>query len=379
MNDFDNQLTRIGVFYDGNYFLKVSNYYNYEHPRKARISIGGLHNFIRHRVAKEEGKNVRACHIVDTHYFRGRLNAYDAREQNKLYHDRIFDDILMNEGVITHYLPLRNRGGKREEKGIDVWLALEAYEMTIYKQFNVLVLIACDGDYVPLVRKLNTIGTRVMLLSWDFKYLDDKTGYTRETRTSQELIDSATFPVSMHEVIDNRAHRNDSHINNLFVNSASNGDNTTSSNSYSSSSSSTASSSSFQNFNSAGNYHSINSGYSPASSMPSTSEDENVDVRQSTLLSVKNGYGFVAAPPNNLFFSHEDLRNCDFSELCEGDTVEYTIGINDRGEYATNIHKIFPEGYTSAYSDNVQDDYENQENSSVFSEPYNDYDGESQL
>ncbi len=368
MNDFDNQLTRIGVFYDGNYFLKVSNYYNYEHPRKARISIGGLHNFIRNRVAKEEGKNMRSCHIVDTHYFRGRLNAYDAREQNKLYHDRIFDDILMNEGVITHYLPLRTRGGKREEKGIDVWLALEAYEMTIYKQFNVLVLIACDGDYVPLVRKLNTLGTRVMLLSWDFKYIDDKTGYTRETRTSQELIDSATVPVSMHEVIDNRAHRNDSHINNLFVSNTPDiytptPITTSSSNNYTNSNSTNSSS---NHTNTAHANHTKH----PETEKPETATDTQ-DVMRSILLSVKNGYGFVSAPPNNLFFSHEDLRNCDFSELREGDTVEYTIGINDRGEYATNIHKIFPEGISSAYSDNVRDGDDYEETESVYSEPYN--------
>ncbi len=41
---------------------------------------------------------------------------------------------------------------------------VEAFELAIYKQFNVLALIACDGDYVPLVRKLNTLGTRVMVL-----------------------------------------------------------------------------------------------------------------------------------------------------------------------------------------------------------------------
>lgn len=36
MND---RLIRIGIFYDGNFFSVVSNYYNYHHPRKARISI----------------------------------------------------------------------------------------------------------------------------------------------------------------------------------------------------------------------------------------------------------------------------------------------------------------------------------------------------
>jgi len=66
-----NRLTRIGVFYDGNFFFHVSNYYHYYHPRRARISIAGLHEFIRHHVAASEECDVKYCRIVDAHYFRG--------------------------------------------------------------------------------------------------------------------------------------------------------------------------------------------------------------------------------------------------------------------------------------------------------------------
>ncbi len=115
-------LTRIGVFYDGNYFLHASNYYYYYHERKSRISISGLHEFIKNQVAYEEGTDVRFCHIVDAHYFRGRLNAKEAKLAGELlYNERVFEDILMSEGVITHYLPLKNNQGIRGEKGIDVW------------------------------------------------------------------------------------------------------------------------------------------------------------------------------------------------------------------------------------------------------------------
>jgi uncharacterized LabA/DUF88 family protein/cold shock CspA family protein len=296
----ENKLTRIGVFYDGNYFLKVSNYYNYEHPRKARISIEGLHEFVRDKVAKEEGVDFKMCQVVDAHYFRGRLSAYDAKELNKLYNDRIFDDILMNEGVITHYLPLRSRSGKKEEKGIDVWLALEAYELSMYKKFSVVVLIACDGDYVPLIRKLNTLGTRVMVLNWDFKYIDEK-GEIRETRTSQELLEEVTYPVAMHELIDSRVLKNDPLLNNLFVTPEA----------------------IQQTFRNAKNPVSIDNG-----------------VFQSSVINLKNGYGFIVAPPNNLYFSYEDMVNSDFNDLKDGDIVEYTLGKNMRGDCAKNVHKI---------------------------------------
>lgn len=198
MNQINSPLVRIGVFYDGNYFLKISDYYYFQHERKARISLEGLHEFIRQQVAEEEDVDVRLSQIIDSHFFRGRLSATEARDKDRLFHDRLFDDILMNLGINTHYMPLKTRDGRLQEKGIDVWLSLEAYELAMYKSFDVVVLIAGDSDYAPLIKKLNTLGTRVMLLNWDFKYTDYK-GENRVTRASQQLLSSATYPVDMHD------------------------------------------------------------------------------------------------------------------------------------------------------------------------------------
>ena len=55
-----------------------------------------------------------------------------------------------------------------------------------------------------------------MVLSWDFEYSNDKR-QKLTTRTSQDLLEEATYPIVMHEIIDNRVKRNDPLINNLFV------------------------------------------------------------------------------------------------------------------------------------------------------------------
>jgi len=102
------------VFYDGNFFFHVSNYYHYHHDRRARISVAGLHEFIRHQVADSEGCDVRYCQIVDAHYFRGRPKAVDAEQRGVLLRERAFDDVLVREGVVTHYLPLGPPGVKKE-------------------------------------------------------------------------------------------------------------------------------------------------------------------------------------------------------------------------------------------------------------------------
>jgi len=293
-----NGLTRIGVFYDGNYYLHVSNYYNYVHPRRSRLSIEGLHHFIRHQVAMEQASDVRLCQIVDAHFFRGRLNAQEASQKgNQLYYDRVFDDILMSEGVVTHYLPLRNYSGYRQEKGIDVWLALETFELTQYKQFDVVVLITSDGDYVPLIRKLNTIGTRVMVLSWDFEYVNED-GTRSITRTSQDLLEHVTYPIAMHEIIENRLRKNDPVTNNLFVQPT------------------------------------LNRPYTPNSE---TNAQELVNFEEdgfesSEIHSLKAGYGFIKHPPNNLYFHSTSLFEIDFNQLQEGDFVDFILGTNEKGD-----------------------------------------------
>ncbi len=323
MSELRNGLTRIGVFYDGNYLFHVNHYYRYEHEKRARLGIRGLHQFIKYKVSELEKVDAGLCHIVDSHYFRGRLNAEDARDQHRLYHERQMDDLLMQEGVVTHYLPLKTRNNRYEEKGIDVCLALEALELTILKQFNIVVLVASDGDYVPLIRKLNAQGARVMVLSWDFSYVT-ASGHERVTRTSQALLEEVAYPIPMHEIIDNRVRRNDPTVKNMFA--------------YEPSGTSGYSSGYRRpyNYNNGAHGNNETSNLTHEDNEPIiVSTDENGAERRirSYILSVLNGFGFIAYPPNNLFFHHTDLMgDCEFSELREGDKVSFSIGINDKGE-----------------------------------------------
>ncbi|MCB8964791.1 MAG: NYN domain-containing protein [Bacteroidales bacterium] len=301
MKNSKKELIRVGVFYDGNYFLHVSNYYNYFHPRKKRLNIAGLHEFIRNLVASEEDTSPEHCQVIEAHFFRGRISAQEASQRgNQLYNDRVFDDILMSEGVVTHYLPIRPRGGRREDKGIDVWLALEAFEQTFYKRFNVLVLITSDGDYVPLIRKVNSLGTKVMVLSWDFDYTDDQ-GRDVTTRTSQELLREVTYPIAMHELINSGLKNNDRSTVNLFT---------------------------VQDF-------------AQQRQEAPAEEPSDDEVKQSRILKVNSGYGFIQYPPNNLFFHYIDVLEGEFDELMEGDMVEFIITKNEKGQdVAKNVRKV---------------------------------------
>ncbi len=307
MSDNQQKLARIAVFYDGNYFLHVSNYYAYHHERRSRLSIAGLHEYVRYRVAHEEGIPEHLCHIVDAHYFRGRLTAQEASaEGNRLYYDRLFDDILMMEGVTTHYLPVRNIQGYRQERGIDVWMALEAFELALYKQFSVVVLIASDSDFVPLARKLHTLGVRVMLMGWDYEYFDED-NRRRSTVTSQYLIDEVAYPVAMHSIIENGTEDDPFPISRLFV-----------------------------------ERKRFASGVDSVVEAPIIEIPEEGEVKTSTIFSLKDGYGFIHFPQtNNLFFHFSFLADTDFNDLREGDMVEFVLTKNDRGEpIAKNVKLI---------------------------------------
>ena len=218
----DSKLTRIGIFYDGSYFAHVSDYYLHHHERHARISIQGLHELIRDEVSKRENTGMRDCQVVEAHYFRGRFSADDARRHDAtrpdgdstLYRERKFEDALIKAGVTPHFLPVfaSDDGRPPREKGIDVWLALEAFDLAHRKQLNMVVLVTGDGDYVPLVRKLHALGTRVMVTAWDLTSGDRGT-----TRAAQTLIDAVTHPVMMTSIIDGRERRTDTLVENLFV------------------------------------------------------------------------------------------------------------------------------------------------------------------
>ncbi len=295
----DDKLKRIAVFYDGNYFFHVSNFYAYQHPRKARIGVKGLHNFIRKRVAELEKTDESLCQIVDVHYFRGRLSAAEAQERDILYSERVFHDVLIREGVTTHFLPLnRSTEGGFSEKGIDVWLALEAFELAMYKRFTVSVLIAGDGDYIPLVRKLNTLGTRVMVLGWDFDYIDSN-GEKRTTRTSQGLLEEVSYPILLHKVINDKAKRRTDLINNLFVSQKTR----------------------------------ERREIIPASFSRTAKSEEGV------IMNLRDGYGFLkpVRGGDNIFFFHAEVQNTDFNSLVQGDRVRFERGANDKGPCAIKV------------------------------------------
>lgn len=195
----DNNVISIGLFIDGGYYAKVN--LALENTLQSKINVSGLFSFIKKQVAKLEGADDKNCLITESHFYRGRYKAYDAQKKNLLYSERRFEDSLIENDVVFHYKHMREieKDGKMTiiEKGIDVWFALEAYEIALFREFDYVVLITGDADHEMLIRKLKAIKTKPILLTWNL---------TNQNATSRLLSEEAFEHIELSDVVEKDQH-----------------------------------------------------------------------------------------------------------------------------------------------------------------------------
>jgi cold shock CspA family protein len=173
--------------------------------------------------------------------------------------------------------------------------------MALEGRIDAAVLIISDTDYAPLMRKLGSLGIPTMLLSWEFDYMNDD-GVRMVTKTSHELLQLASFPILMHEEIEDGLAVSDPVVTGLFV--------------------------------------STEGGRVVEMDRDDDDSDMELEREVSEILSIKNGYGFIKYPNNNLFFNYQDVIG-EFNDLAPGDTVEFTIDKNHLGQnVAKNVSKL---------------------------------------
>lgn len=172
----------VGVFIDGGYYAKINR--ALKALDNSIIRVRSLFDFICTRLAGIESVNPADCQITEAHYFRGRYRVKEAYDKHLLYNERKFEDTLIENDVIFHYKHLREleKDGEVQviEKGVDVWFALEAYELATFRQFDYVVLITGDADHEMLVRKLKALKIKTVLLTWNLTDTDATSPLLRE-------------------------------------------------------------------------------------------------------------------------------------------------------------------------------------------------------
>lgn len=184
------KINSIGLFIDGQYFALIDEGLG---PTQ-RVNVKGLIRYIQKAVAERFGLEESSCVVTETHFFRGRYKAKVASEKKQLLNDRKFEDRLIENDVVLHYKHVYDLpDGSRHEKGIDVWFALEAYELTLYRDFDFVVMIAGDADYEMLARKIKSLKKPAILLSWHYDNADP---------TAKALKEEITYHININSLLE---------------------------------------------------------------------------------------------------------------------------------------------------------------------------------
>ena len=150
----------------------------------AKVNLKGLISHVRKCIAEKYSLPLESCVVTESHYFQGRFRAHDAKQKNKLESDRRFEDVLIENDVVFHYKHIREmEDGSIKEKGIDVWFALETYELAVYRDFDFVVLVTGDADHEMLARKIKSLKKPVVLVTWNFAEKDSTAPALREEVT----------------------------------------------------------------------------------------------------------------------------------------------------------------------------------------------------
>jgi cold shock CspA family protein len=130
------------------------------------------------------------------------------------------------------------------------------------------------------------------------------------------LLDEVSYPVMMHQVIEDRSKRNDALVNGLFVPQ--------------------------KELRAVVAAAAVAPTSAPVSAAASATGPAPADVFIGTVQSIKAGYGFIRPSTGgaNIFFYYTEVTNLDFSELRDGDKVRYKHGRNERGTVAVDIEVL---------------------------------------
>lgn len=154
----------IGLFIDGGYYQKVNA--GLRESRKSPVTLHNLIGFVQLAIARHYELPATNCIVTESHFFQGRFPA-EKTDLSRNFKDRTFEDELIEEDVIFHYKHIHKIGSVYQEKGIDVWFALETYELAQYRDFDFVVLVTGDADHEMLARKVKALKKQVVLLTWN--------------------------------------------------------------------------------------------------------------------------------------------------------------------------------------------------------------------
>lgn len=315
--------TSVAIFYDGNYLNRVSKYYGLNNIVKYRLNISALHHYILDEVTSIASDILSDIYVASSHYYANRHSAAEAvNRKSQLHRDRITDDILGGENIDAHYTTYSATPPYSDDSYISSWLSLDLLDENRVKDFDLVVIIAADSGYIPLINKLNSKGIETMVVGWDTVM---SVGNIVDIKTDDRLFLAAKYTIVVNVAIDQFPDKLDKLLSPIMDR---------------------------------------NHEHRAEPQVTSESEDDkdSEEVEISEVVTLRNNYGFIRFPDNNLFFRSQDY-NGDFDQLKVGDVVEFVLHKGADEEYSakkvekatSNLNQFDDENETYQIDENFID------------------------
>jgi len=137
--------------------------------------------------------------VVCSAWFQGLFKDSEADEKN-LRLDRKRHHDMLHAGIEPKNIPMSETKG---EKGIDVYMAVEALQVGLNGKVDLAILVTGDGDFVPLVRTLMKNGVRVLIA-----YFEYEEG-TFKSYANERLINAANYSLNCNALENDRDFKGD--------------------------------------------------------------------------------------------------------------------------------------------------------------------------
>ena len=162
------------LYIDGNFTVHIHKYLLKAFNKT--IDWKAFQEYVKEKISKEEGK---VC-TLESHFFVG--TGLESTDKDR---DYLFNS-MEHENIIKHATPLKKKvtGGLKED-AVDTNLVFYATQ-DYYKRenYDYLVLLAGDSDFVPLVKGLAAEAVKTFVIYMDFT--DKELG---KTQTAQALLE----------------------------------------------------------------------------------------------------------------------------------------------------------------------------------------------
>jgi uncharacterized LabA/DUF88 family protein len=180
------QLCRVGVFYDGSYFMLAQR--DLFAADNGWLEFRRFHRLVERQIAKQE-PGFASTKIVYAAWFQGLHSTTQGDDADRL-RDRRYHHDLLHAGIEAKWHPMSVETGC--EKGVDVALAVEAMQVAHDDRIDVAVLVTGDGDMVPLAQALMKRGVRVLIAHFEYT-LDEN----RRTWANERLLAASNYVLNI--------------------------------------------------------------------------------------------------------------------------------------------------------------------------------------